>query len=103
MSKQSFALLVLFLLSSVAFVSATPQDDLPETSYNESDTPVNQTPPVVLGVRFVRPEAAEIVLSTRVGDAILSVKWRSLGRKLSYPLVRRDSHSFQDLLCTFLI
>jgi hypothetical protein len=61
MSKQSLALFIVFFLSTVAFVSAIPQDDLPETSYNESDTPVNQPPQVVPGARFVSSEAAEIV------------------------------------------
>jgi hypothetical protein len=103
MLKQSLALLILFLLSSVTFVSAVPQDDLPETSYNESDTPVNQTAPVVPGVRFARPEAADIVVSTRVGDAILRFERQLLRRKRACPLIRRDSRPLRDLLCTFLI
>jgi hypothetical protein len=102
MLKQSLALLILFLLSTVTFVSAIPQDDLPETSYNESDTPVNQAPPVVPSVRFVRPEAADIGLSKCVGDAIPRFE-RQLRSKRAYPLIRHDSRSLQDLLCTLLI
>lgn len=103
MSKRSLALFVLFLLSAVTCVCAIPQDDLPETSYNESDVPADQMAPIVPGIKFVYPEAAEIVLSTRVGDAILNVKRHSLQRKPDCLVTRRDSHSLQDLLCTFLI
>jgi hypothetical protein len=102
MLKQSLALLILFLLSAVTFVSTIPQDDLPETSYNESDTPINQAPPVVPSVRVARPEAADIGLSKHVGDAILRFE-RQLLRKPPYPFIRRDSRSLQDLLCTLLI
>jgi hypothetical protein len=102
MLRRSLTLLILFLLSTVTFVSAIPQDDLPETSYNESDTPVNQAPPVVPSVRVARPEAADIGLSRRVGDATLGFE-RQLFSKRAYPLIRRDSRSLQDLLCALLI
>jgi hypothetical protein len=102
MLKRSLALLILFLLSTVTFVSAIPQDDLPETSYNESDTPVNQAPPIVPSVRVARPEDADIGLSKCVGDAILRLE-RQLLRKRPDQLIRRDSRSLQDVLCTLLI
>ena len=94
---------ILFLLTAVVCVSAIPQTDLPETSYNESDTPVNQSTPVVLGIRFVRPARTLIVLPKRA----LQEEWNfrvpandGLSASIS---VRLDSHSLQNLLCTLLI
>lgn len=94
---------VLFLLGAVVCVSAISQTDLPETSYNEVDTPLNQAPPVVPGVRFVRPAIAAVILSKQVCEAGHGINSPALERKAAYPLVRRDPHSLQDLLCTFLI
>ncbi len=95
--------LVLFLLSAVVCVSAIPQPDLPETSYNEVDTPVNQAAPVVPGVRFVRPAVAPVILPRQVWEARRGVSSQALEWKSADTLVRRDPHSLQDLLCTFLI
>jgi hypothetical protein len=94
---------VLFLLASVALVSAIPQTDLPETPYNEVDIPVNQAPPAVSGCRFVRPEVAPAILPIHVSETGRGARCQSLDRKPTTPLVRRDQHSLQDLLCTFLI
>ena len=94
---------VLFLLIAVACVSAIPRTDLPETSYNEVDIPVNQAPPVVPGVRFVRPAIAPVVLPRQVCEAGLGIIPPALEWKAAYTPVRRDPHSLQDLLCTFLI
>ena len=94
---------VLFLLASVALVSAIPQTDLPETPYNEVDIPVNQAPPAVSGCRFVRPDAAPAILPNHVCETGHGDRCQLLDRKPATPLVRRDQHSLQDLLCTFLI
>jgi hypothetical protein len=95
--------LILLLLTAVVCVSAIPQTDRPETSYNEVDTPVNQSAPVVLGIRFVRPARALIVLPKRV----LREEWNSrvpANEVLSTSIsIRLDSSSLQNLLCTFLI
>src|SRR5258706_7489831 len=95
-------ILVLFLLSGVLCVAAIPQPDLPETSYNEVDTPVNQSPPVVPGVRFVRPAVAPLILPRQVWEARRGVSSQALDWKSADALVRRDAHSLQDLLCTYL-
>jgi hypothetical protein len=95
--------LVLFLLSAVVCVSAIPLPDLPETSYNEVDTPVNQAPPVVPGVRYVRPAIAPLILPRRVWEAGRGVSSQAIEPKSADTLVRRDPQSLQDLLCTFLI
>lgn len=94
---------MLLLLSAVVCVSAIPQPDLPETAYNEVDTPVNQAPPVVPGVRFVRPAIAPVILPRQVWEARRGVSSRVFEWKSADTFVRRDPHSFQDLLCTFLI
>ena len=92
-----------FLLGAVICVSAIPQPDLPETSYNEVDTPVNQAPPVVAGVRFIRPNLATTTLPRQIWEARRGVETQRHERKATYSHVRPDPHSSQDLLCTFLI
>ena len=100
--RQRVWVFVMLLLGAVLCVSAIPQTDLPETSYNEVDTPVNQAPPVVPGVRFVRPTVAPVVLPRQVCETLRSVSAQAHERKSATP-VRRDSLSLQDLLCTLLI
>lgn len=94
---------ILLLLGAVVCVAAIPQTDLLETSYNEVDTPVNQVPPVVPGVRFVRPTIDPVILPKQVCVAMRGVGSQTLKRKAAYTPVRRDPHSLQVLLCTFLI
>ena len=94
---------VLFLVGAVVCVSAIPHTDLPETAYNEVDTPVNQAPPVVPGVRYVRPDIAPLILPRRVWEAGRGVSSRAIEPKSADTLVRRDPQPLQDLLCTFLI
>jgi hypothetical protein len=91
------------LLLSVVCASAIPQTDLPETSYNEVDTPVNQAPPVVAGSGFVRPPVATTIMPRQVCEVRLGVKAQAHDGEAAREAVRRDSHSFQDVLCTFLI
>ncbi len=95
--------LILFLLSAVVCVSAIPQTDLSETSYNEVDTPVNQASPAVSGVRFVRPPVATVVLPRQIWEARRGVSSQAFERKSADTPLRHNPHSLQDLLCTFLI
>ena len=95
-------MLVLFLLAGVFGGFAVPPVDLPETTFNESDAPVNLAPPSQAAVRFVRPVSdlrvmpglrfycAGCDLSSRVPGAVARPG-------------QRHPHSLQDLLCTFLI
>jgi len=101
--RQGVWTLVLFLSGAVLCVSAIPQTDLPETAYNEVDTPVNQAPPAVPGLRFVRPSIATAILPRQVWEASRGISSQALEWKSAATLVRRDPHSLQDLLCTFLI
>jgi hypothetical protein len=101
--RRSLWTFVLLLLTGVVCAAAVPPTDLPETSYNESDTPVNQAPPVVQGIRFVRP--AQVV--KRVPQSVVQARH---DRQLPVedvsslpPATRHDPRSLQDLLCTLLI
>lgn len=100
--KRGVVMFVMLLLGAVICVSAIPQTDLPETSYNEVDTPVNQAPPVVQGIRFVRPSVAPVILPRQVCEALRSVRAQAHEQKSAAPILR-DLQSLQDVLCTFLI
>lgn len=93
---------VLVLMSAVVCVSAVPQTDLPETPYNEVDTPVNQAPPVVPGIRLTRPDVVAIFLTRQVTET-----WRGInGNPSEHKSTRtptRYTHCPHDLLCTLLI
>ena len=93
----------LFLIASVALVSIVPRNDVPETAYNEAETPVNQAPPVVLGTTLVHPPAVAAVLHKGVRAAGRCLAYQPLDHRMGYSLFPRDPHSRQDLLCTFLI
>lgn len=101
--RQGIWTFILFLLTAVVCVSAVPQPDLPETSYNEADTPVNQSPPAVFGVRFTRPPLRLTVLPRKTFKA----EWKfrlPIKEVVTGPSsIHFEAHSFQDLLCTFLI
>jgi hypothetical protein len=101
--RDAWAFVLLLLMGSVVCVSAIPQTDLPETSYNEVDTPVNQAPPVFTGIRFVRPAIARVILPKQVGEAGCAVGPQMLERKAPCTPVPHSPHSRQDFLCTFLI
>ena len=94
---------VLLLLTSVVCVAAIPPTDLPETNYNEVDLPVNQAPPVVLGIRFVRP----IQVARTVPRSVLQTRWDvqfPVEELVSLPpSLLHDPHSIQDVLCALLI
>ncbi|MFZ3339786.1 MAG: hypothetical protein WA609_04195 [Terriglobales bacterium] len=94
---------VLLLLVGVVYAAAVPPTDVPETSYNEIDKPVNQAPPVVSGIRFVRP----VKVTRRVPKCVLQARCEvqfPVEERVSPSLsTRQDSHSVQDLLCTLLI
>jgi hypothetical protein len=99
----TFLFFLLALMVSVVLVSTIPQTDLPETAYDESDTPVNQAPPVVLETAMVHPQIAEVVLPNGIGKTARQVGRQSMEQHWIHPLFRRDLHSLQVLLCTFVI
>jgi hypothetical protein len=101
--RRSFFTFVLLLLASVVCSAAIPPVDVPETNYNESDTPVNQTPPVEIGVHFERPAQ----VATTVPKCILEAR-RHIQAPVRevLPLLlpsQHHSHALQALFCTLLI
>jgi hypothetical protein len=66
--KRCMRIFVLLSLGAVVGACLLPQPDLPETSYNETDMPVNQAAPVVLGVRFVPPVTIAVPLPSKVRE-----------------------------------
>ena len=101
--KRSVYALFLFLTASVLLVSVIPLSDIPETAYNETETPVNQGPPVLPGITYVRPQITSVVLPQRVRESGRWVGSQSPKRHGAYPLHPRDPRSLQVLLCTFLL
>jgi hypothetical protein len=101
--RSGFWTFVLLLMGALVCVSAIPQPDLPETSYNEVDTPVNQSPPVVPGIRLVRPVVTPSILPRQILQAWSRLDVQSHDRSSADSLLRPDPHSLQELLCTLLI
>ena len=95
-------MLVLLLLAGVFGGAAIPPVDLPETTFNESDAPVNLAPASQATVRFVPPVSDPLVMpGLRFYCAGCVVSSRVLAAAAMPG--QRHPHSFQDLLCTFLI
>jgi hypothetical protein len=96
-SKWAFLLL---LAVAVAFVSVMPMADLPETAFNEIDTPVNQTTPVAPWAKFVPPVEVRFVLPR-------SFDHTDDGIRTSVESISLATHwhlsPLRELLCTFLI
>ena len=100
--KRRRRMLVLFLLAGVFGGSAIPPVDLPETTFDESDTPVNLAPASQAAVTFVRPVSDLLVMpGLRFYCAGCDLSSRVLGA-VAMPR-QRHPHFLQDLLCTFLI
>ena len=101
--RHSLWIFIVLMLMAVVCAAAVPPTDVPETNYNEVDTPVNQAPPVEVAVRFVRPMQ---IAKTTPGSA-LEARWDiqfPVERSLLLPLpTQHDAHSVQNLLCTLLI
>lgn len=94
---------VLVLLTAVIGASAIPQTDLPETSYNEVDMPVNQASPVVLGIRFVRPAKAVVILPRTTREADWNLDRPHEEMAVASRMANPSLHPRQDLLCILLI
>jgi hypothetical protein len=101
--KRSIWIFVFLSLSAVVGASVIPQPDLPETSYNEADMPVNQAAPVVLGVRFVPPVTIAIPVPSKAREALcrgLVSTDELISNSIPY---RRPPRFLTLLLCTLLI
>ena len=95
-------MLVLFLVAGVFGGSAVPPVDVPETTFDESDTPVNLAPASQATLGFVRPISAPLVIAgLRFYCAGCVASSQVLGAA-AMPR-QRYPHPLQNLLCTFLI
>jgi hypothetical protein len=96
-------MLVLFLLAAAVCCCAVPGVDLPETSFNEADLPVNLALPAQPRVPDLSPlaipAAALPTLPLYCTDCIV----RGLAHEPAVLPNERHLHSLQVLLCTFLI
>jgi len=103
-------MLPFFLLGAVVYVSAVRPVDLPETAFNEADTPTNLALPagpadslaVQTALKVVRYPSDPIVMRSVPPFRSDYVVLRS-ARILAVMLRQRHRHSLQDLLCSFLI
>jgi hypothetical protein len=94
---------VLLLCAASVLASTVPRVDLPETAFNEADTPVNLAPPARPILQLVPTAVDPIAISP-----VLPLHNARLvaGSPFVESPVRpghRHGHSLQDLLCTFLI
>jgi len=93
----------LFVLGALFCAAAIPPTDVPETAYNEVDTPINQSPPVVPSIRLIRPSPNPVVVPAEFRDHSRDASHR-LSEHPPAPLVsRQGSHSIQDVLCILII
>jgi hypothetical protein len=95
-------LLVLFLMGAAIFASAVPREDSPETSFDETDTPVIVAPAERPSIQLVSPSldlAAPFSMpSARVADGFIAVS-----RPLTPVSTLFYRPALQNLLCTLLI
>jgi hypothetical protein len=95
-------MLALFLVGTAACACALPRADLPETAFNETDTPVNVAPPVRPVLSIVRSAVEPIAVlpaPARQGETC-TVTLALNSAAVAMPGHRRSCHA---LLCTFLI
>jgi hypothetical protein len=95
-------MLVFFLLGAAVCVFAVPPVDLPETAFNEADTPINLALPAQTTLKVVCLPDDPIVmcgLPPCRADYVVSRSALELVPMLS----QHHRHSLQDLLCSFLI
>jgi hypothetical protein len=101
--KRLHLILVLFLLGAAVCVFAVPRQDLPETTFNEADTPVNLAPPVLPRIQIVRPTVDSIAVLPALPNHSTGRVANNFVLEPATSPRHRDSHSLQALLCTFLI
>jgi hypothetical protein len=99
------AMLVFFLLGAAIFASAVPREDLPETSYDESDAPIIVAPVERPNIQLVAPaldlSAPSPVSSAPLADVFSAINIRFAPVSSSFHNVARPP--LQNLLCTLLI
>jgi hypothetical protein len=100
--KRHCRILVLFLVAGAFGGFAVPSVDLPETSYNESDAPINLAPPAQATLSSMPPVSDPLLMpGLRFYCAGCVVNTRVL--EMAALPGQCHPHSLQDLLCTFRI
>lgn len=91
--------LLLCLLGTV-FLLALPPVDLPDTAFNELDTPVNVARPALPRVTLTAPAVHSVSLS----ESTISLdKERASSKRNERDVPSYHAPDLQSLLCTFLI
>ena len=99
--KRTVFPILLCLLSSVLLISIIEPVDLPQTSYNEADTPTNQVLPTVSVATWVRSAVVAVPMLKKNSDFIKGVS-RSV-RYTAHLRLPRNRHARQEILCSLLI
>jgi hypothetical protein len=87
-------------LGIVAFGFAVLRRDVPETSFDEADIPVNQTVPVALGIKFVPPARLSVIVPRPLW---MKYEFRTVDMPAFIETrAHLDPLSLPNLLCTFL-
>lgn len=91
------------LLGAGICAGAILPTDAPEITYNDVDTPVNQSPPAVPGIRLVRPVPNPVHV-----PAALRGEGREFNSDVGEPASETIASyhspvSLQDLLCVLII
>jgi hypothetical protein len=96
-------MLVLFLLGAAVCAGAVTGVDRPETSFNESDLPVNLALPAPPRIQDTRPVVVPVALLPTLPLYRADCLAHSLELEFTVLPRLRPPHSLQVLLCTFLI
>jgi hypothetical protein len=92
-------MVVILGISLVSLAPIIPRVDLPETVYDETDTPVNLATPVAVGTNLTKPrEKLPANREEKRGWWEPHIATHEAAPKLGM----RDSHSVLSLLCKFL-
>jgi hypothetical protein len=91
--------IIIFGVFFVSLSSIVPRVDSPETAYNEADTPVNLTTPLVARPNLVTPTVHSVVIPREQRawwEPVTAMRVVTLKRGI------RVSHSLLNLLCALL-
>jgi len=94
--------LMVFLLGAMACAYVVPRADVPETAYNEIDSPISFAAAVPSGVKVVQLDTSPVILLEELAGQDRNQRPSRLAL-VSLSSRIRHHHSIQDLLCTFLI
>jgi hypothetical protein len=83
-------------------ISVAPRMDLPETAFNEIDSPVNEALPVLPRIHLIHPAGEPVGLPRPPLDCA-GCGHRGFVHETEAMASQRYPDSLQDLLCTFLI